>query len=129
MKVLLETEKADIRFNPETRAIEVIWKKVHDDATYKLVFTKGVEFLKEYSASAWLSDIRQQGVVGPANAKWLQTEVIPQAIKAGLKRIAVVMDKDVFKQFYVKNIQHTTENSLMQNFDSTESANAWLKEN
>ena len=129
MKKLIETDKAEIRYNPQTNAIELIWKSYVDVATYKTMFIKGVEYLKEYGATAWLSDICNEGVVGPEYSKWLQNEIIPKAISFGLKRIAVVMDSDIFKKFYVKNIETNLTRSgrqMMQYFDSIEEANAWL---
>ena len=129
MKKLLETEKAEIRFNPSTRAIELIWKSYADPATYKTVFTEGIKYMKEFGADAWLSDIRKQGVVGPGDAKWLQNEIIPKAVEAGLKRIAVIMDSDIFKKFYVGNIETDLQKKgqkLMHYFKSEEEANSWL---
>lgn len=129
MKVLIETEKAEIRFNSQTNAIELIWKTYADPASYKALFTNGVEYLKEFGATAWLSDIRNEGVVGPEHSKWLHGEIIPKAISFGLRRIAVVLDSDVFKKFYIKNIEtNMTQKgqNLMQYFNSTEEANAWL---
>lgn len=130
MKMLLEMEKADLRYNEETNAIELIWKKVHDEMNYKTAFTRGIEFLKEYKATRWLSDIRNEGVVSPANSKWMQEEMLPKAISYGLKKIAAVLKADVFQEFYVKNIskQAAKSNQLMKYFDSIEDANKWLKE-
>ena len=131
MNVLIESEKATLGFNKETNAIELIWKSIHDETTYKHMFTKGIEYLKEYKATCWLSDIRKEGVVSPTNSKWLQQEVIPEAMKNGLKKIAVVMDADIFKKFYVQNIEKSVENKqnqMMKYFDSVELANAWFKE-
>jgi hypothetical protein len=128
MKLLIEHEKANLQFNEETNTIELIWKKFQDEATYKMMFTKGIEYLKEYKATGWLSDIRNEGVVGPGTSAWLQNEIIPKAISYGLKKIAVIMEPDIFKEFYVKNIEKITENKMMQYFDSLEKANEWLKE-
>ncbi|UII30478.1 hypothetical protein LVD17_19490 [Fulvivirga ulvae] len=127
MKLLLEHDKADLRFNEETNSIELIWKKYQDDATYRLMFTKGVEFLKEYGATGWLSDIRKEGIVGPATSAWMQKEILPKAISYGLKRVAIIMDADVFKEFYVKNIERNAAQGIMKYFDSVETAHKWLK--
>ncbi len=130
MRKLMETDKAVVRYNPQTEAIELIWKKYADAASYQELFVKGVEYLKEYQAKAWLSDIRNEGVVGPEYSRWLQTEIIPKAISYGLKRIAVIMDADVFKKFYVRNIETGLSQkgqNMMQYFDSMDEANAWLR--
>ncbi|MBT30681.1 MAG: hypothetical protein CMO01_13560 [Thalassobius sp.] len=128
MKLLIEHERADLSFNEDTNTIELVWKKFQNEEVYKMMFTKGIEHLQELGATGWLSDIRKEGVVGPATSTWLQTEIIPKAIAFGLSKIAVVMDKDVFKDFYVKGIEKTVGTCTMKYFDSTEEANKWLKQ-
>lgn len=129
MKLLFEHKKATLHFNEETNAIELSWKKIQDEETYKLMFSKGVEFLTEYKATKWLSDIRKQGVVGPQSSKWLQEVIIPKAVSLGLRKVAIVTDPDVFKKLYVDNLKKgSTQSEFMKHFDSIDSANAWLKE-
>lgn len=129
MKTLFEHDKAVIHYDPSSKSIDMIWKKVQDETTYKLMYTKGIEFMREYHVTNWFSDIRNQGVVGPSASKWLQTEILPKAVNAGLKKIAVVMDADIFKQFYIQNINSKSANNLVRNFKSIEEAKAWLCEN
>jgi hypothetical protein len=128
MKELYQHEKGDIRYNEKTNAIELIWKKHQEEKTYKMMFTKILEFIKEYRATAFFSDIRKEGVVGPESSKWVQTEIMPQAFAAGLKKIAVVMDPDVFQEFYLKNIVKAAGNDRMKYFGSIETANSWILE-
>jgi len=128
MTVLINHDKAVLRYNNETNSIELVWKKFQDEATYKMMFTKGLEALKETKATGWLSDIRNEGVVGPATSKWMQDEIMPKALASGLKRIAVVTEADIFKEFYVNNIKKKTQGDMMRYFKSIEEANEWLKE-
>lgn len=128
MTVLFDHEKAVLKFNKETNSVELIWKQMQDESTYKLMFTNGLEAIKETGATGWMSDIRKEGVVGPALSNWMQKEILPKAISYGLKRIAVVMDSDVFKQFYVNNIRKTTGNEIMKYFGSEHEARKWLTE-
>lgn len=130
-KKLFENEKAMLQFNEDTNAIELIWKKNQDPDTYRLMFTKGLNFLIEHIATGWVSDIRNESVVGPSSSKWVQTDIITKAVANGLKKIAVVMKADVFQEYYVKSIAKDldhSENNLMQYFDSVDAANQWLKE-
>jgi hypothetical protein len=129
MKILHETDNALLQYNEDTNAIELIWKKFQDEVTYRMMFTKGIEYLKEQKATGWLSDIRKEGVVGPIQSKWLQEEIIPKAISYGLKKIAVVMDSDVFKRVYVKSIEKAVHEASdnMHYFYSIEDANQWLR--
>ncbi|PLX01334.1 MAG: hypothetical protein C0594_13285 [Marinilabiliales bacterium] len=129
MKVLQQLEKVHINFNEDTNAIELIWQKPQDPESYKQAFIMGHDYLVEHKATNWLSDIRLQGVVGPASSKWLQEEMIPKAVANGLRRIAVIMDQDAFKKFYINNIKKEADSNKIQlrYFDSTEEANMWLK--
>lgn len=126
MSVIIDHDKAVLQYNEKTNSIELIWKKYQDEATYKMLFTKGAEAIAEFKASGWLSDIRKEGVVGTSLSSWMQQEVLPKAMKNGLKKIAVVMDADIFKEFYVDNIKKNTGKEMMRYFDSVESANEWL---
>lgn len=127
MKTLFDHEKASLFYNEETNAIVLIWKGVHSDEIYKLMFTKGLAHLQELNATCWLSDIRKEGIVSPANSKWLQEEILPKAVAQGLKKVAIVMDKDAFKKFYVDNIKkEASKTSLMHYFGAVDDANKWL---
>jgi len=126
IKSLYQHDKAEISFNQETNSIELIWKKSQDDSSYKLIFEKVLQFLTEFKATGFLSDIRKEGVVGPASSKWVQEEVMPKAFSYGLKKISVVMDADIFKEFYIKNVSKAAGNDRMKYFDSLEAAREWL---
>ena len=128
-ELLLEHTKATLSFNQDTNCIELIWKQFQDEQTYKMLFNKGLNSLIEKKATCWLSDIRNEGVVGPSTSNWMKTEILPVAFKNGLQKIAIVMDADVFKTFYVKNFETIKEASLkMRYFDSIDDARKWLKE-
>ena len=129
-KVIYENEKVDIIYNPDFNNISIIWKKLHDEDTYKFVYETAYKAMIEYKATSLFSDIRNQGVVSPANSKWLQEELIPKAVKDGLKKVAVLMDADVFKKFYMNNISKALkkEGSFTKYFDSEEEAIKWLME-
>lgn len=128
MKILFEHEKATIKFNEETNAIELLWLGKQSKDAYELIFKKGLEYLIAYKATCWLSDIRQQGVVAPAQSEWLQKEIIPKAVAAGLTKVAVLMDKDVFKDFYIKTLESKTQSGFLRYFGLLDEANAWLSE-
>jgi len=128
MTELLNHEKAVLRYNEETNAIELIWKQTQDEDTYKMMFTKGLEAVIERDATGWLSDIRKEGIVGAAASEWVQKVIIPKAIAHSLKKVAVVMDKDIYRQFYFKNVIRKTTGQMMHYFDSEEDAKSWLKE-
>ncbi|MBL3654635.1 STAS/SEC14 domain-containing protein [Fulvivirga sediminis] len=118
---------ASITFEKELNTIVVIWKKIPSEEIYRGVFSQALIELHSKGADKWLSDIRKQGVVSPSNTQWLQEELLPKAVNAGLRRIAIIAEKDVFKQFYIDNIKTSiSDTSEIQYFDNEEGARKWL---
>lgn len=116
-----------ISYEEDINAVHVVWKKIPSNDMYKDIFTTALNTIIDKKANKWISDIRKQGVVGPSNAKWLKEEILPKAIQAGLNKIAIVVEKDVFKKFYIDNVKTImSATAEMQYFDSEEEARKWL---
>lgn len=128
MEILFTNDKALLQYHQNRNAVELIWLKPQDFDTYKAIFRMAIQCVEDKKAIHFVSDIRKQGVVGPQNSKWLQEEIIPKAIQLGLRKIAVIMDSDIFKQYYVNNIAKVTneETELIKYFNSEVSAYHWL---
>jgi hypothetical protein len=129
MKQLKENEYALIQFDEETKTLELIWKKTVTREVYRSIFLETLDLLIKQGSRNFISDIRKEGVIGPENTKWLQENIIPKALKHGLEKIAIVMDSDVFKEFYTENIKKAVAGNAMINlFDSKEAAYNWINE-
>ena len=84
---------------------KVIWTGSPTPEQYKVPFKVLLDFAaKGNKVTRFLSDTRDQGVVNPENRKWFEKEMVPAAIKAGLKRAAAVTGGNVFKKYYVNMI-------------------------
>ena len=127
MQLLFEHERAVVEFNEELNTVVITWRKAHDSETYRLIYSRVLEFVIQYKVSVFLSDIKHQGIVAPANAQWMQTEIIPKAVQNGLKKILVVLEPDIFKKFYLSNIEKAAGTQMMEYFDSMEAAYAWIR--
>jgi hypothetical protein len=128
MKKLKETDHAIVQFEEETKTLELIWKKTVTKEIYREVFLEALDLLIKNNSKNFISDIRKEGVVGPDNTKWLQENIIPKALKSGLQKIAIVMDEDIFKEFYTENIKKAIEGNAQINlFKSMEEAYKWIK--
>jgi hypothetical protein len=128
MKKLKETDHAIVQFEEETKTLELIWKKTVTKEIYREVFLEALDLLIKNNSKNFISDIRKEGVVGPDNTKWLQENIIPKALKSGLQKIAIVMDEDIFKEFYTENIKKAIEGNAQINlFKSMEEAYQWIK--
>jgi len=127
--LLLEHQTVEVWYNGEINSIEFIWRATPDFEDYKNIFREVALFTKQNRPEGWLSDIRMQGIVSLECSKWLSSEIIPQAIENGMKKIAVISNQDIFQQFYVAQVEERIEGKLelVQSFRSVEEANKWLK--
>lgn len=124
----VDNEDLKAYFYPEIKVIHFIWQRKCTGKPYKDNFQEAVEFSSKNDASYFLSDLRKQGVVGPEDRKWFETEIIPQAVSNGLKKAALVFEGNVFKMYYV-NLLLANFLKLeipMKMFKDTQSALDWL---
>ncbi len=128
-KIILDTDYAEISYDSELKLGKIEWKKKTSSEEYQYAFITLLEYAKDHPSDNFLSDIRQQSVVSPENRKWFESEMLPRAIEAGLKRAAVVFDGNVFKKYYINMIiQVTNKFGLpMKVFTSEEDALTWFK--
>lgn len=124
----VDNENLKAYFYRDLKVMHYIWQRKCVGQQYKDNFLKAVEFSSKNDASFFLSDIRKQGVVGPEDRKWFETEVIPEAIKNGLKKAALVFEGNVFKMYYVNLLlSHFLKREIpMKMFKDTQSALDWL---
>ncbi|WKN30357.1 STAS/SEC14 domain-containing protein [Porifericola rhodea] len=126
--IFFENEFAQINYLEDAKTVEMVWKQTTSSQMYRDLFAKGVEALEHFQVANWLSNTTDQGLVAPEDRKWLETQMIPTAIRSGLRNIAVVVSKDIFKRYYVDNVRKYVEKShlSMQYFDDTKEAVQWL---
>ena len=88
-----------------------------------------LDTILKYNAALFLSDTSKEGVIAPEDRKWLEEEIIPVAIKNGLKYAATIMDKNLFKKYYLKKIKEASQQFGMMSlriFDDYEEGRKWL---
>ena len=103
-KIILDTDYAEISHYSDLKTGKIQWKRKTSMEEYQYAFITLLEYCKVHETDSFLSDIRNQSVVSPENRKWFETEMFPNAVKAGLKRAAVVFDGNVFKKYYINMI-------------------------
>lgn len=109
MKTILDNEYCRIDHVDALKAIRLQYKRSLKSDEFKNAFLTVLREFEKTECENYLSDSTKQGVVAMDNQKWLETEIIPKAVKAGLKRIVTVVPKDVFTKFYVDNIKAKAE--------------------
>lgn len=128
-QVLKDTDYAEISYDKELKMGKIVWKRKTTTEEYQYAFMVLLEHAKKNPSDNFLSDIRNQSVVSPENRKWFETEMLPAAIEAGLKRAAVVFDGNVFKKYYINMIIKVSNKFGMplKMFNSEEEAIEWFK--
>lgn len=130
MKEILNNEFATVSYDEISNSVFSVWKKPSTSEAYKLIFTEILDELSRYNASAFISDIYQQGIVGTENRLWLQDVIMPAAYKKGLRKVATVTPNDVFSRFYIENMKNGALGKALdlefQYFDDLISAQAWV---
>src|SRR6185369_4616170 len=90
--------------DPERLIGKVEWNGSPTPEQYKGAFLSLLDYSKKVKMTRFLSDTRNQGVVNPENRRWFEKEMVPMAIKAGLKRAAVITNGNAFKRYYLNMI-------------------------
>lgn len=128
-QVVFESDFAVSQFDDQSRSIINSWKKHPGNEEYKDTFRKILSLVKEKSAKVFISDVRNQGTIGTDARKWMEVEILKPAIAAGLDKVAVVMDEDIFKKFYLDNVKKAGSSEAahfqMEYFKSIEDALHW----
>ena len=129
-ELILETRCAKVYYNPDVKLGKVVWDGTPNLVEYKEPFLKLIEHSKKVPISNFLSDTTKQGVVNPEIRKWFEKEMLPSAMKAGLKRAAAVSDSNVLKRYYINMIIGATNKFALpvKVFSKEEEAIKWFIE-
>jgi hypothetical protein len=128
-KILLDTDYAEVSYDSDLKLGKIEWKRKTSTEEYQYAFMIILDHAKKNPADNFLSDITKQSVVSPENRKWFETEMLPQAIEAGLKRAGVIFDGNVFKKYYLNMIIKVSNKFglPLKMFSSEEEALEWFK--
>jgi hypothetical protein len=130
MKEILDNEFASVFYDKTSNSIITVWKKPTTSEAYRGICNFVLQKIKEYGVEAIISDIYQQGLVGTENRLWLQSEIVPEVLKAGVRKIAIIAPNDVFSRFYIESVKNGAQAGLsdveLSYFNDLISAQAWL---
>ena len=129
-KIIYKTDIAIVSYSKERELVTTVWnsKKV-TFKEYQEPFLAAIEFQKKVFVSNYISDIREQYIIPPEFRKWFQTEILPKAYAAGVKRSAIIFNGNVFKKYYLNNIMNSVKKfgAPIKFFSTMEEAHIWLE--
>lgn len=131
METIFENDCAALIFEKELKLLTIKWKdKKLTLSEYQQPFKIALEYMTKNRVENYISDIRDQGIIAPDFRKWLQEVAMPEAAKAGLKRVVGVANVNVFKQYYINNVFNSAKKFGMpfKMFNTPEEAKKWFLE-
>ena len=130
-EIIFDTDVAKAFFEAEYNLVTLVWKKIVSSAEYRETFSRVADYIIGNKTPKFLADTRLQGIIHPNDRKWLEREIIPKAVKAGLKFTATVLDKNIFKKYYLSTLKDVSESSGMnffRLFDNYDQGRQWILE-
>ena len=86
----LDTPYITIRWRSIPQILYAEWKGFATSAEFRSALLTGVRAIREHHVVGYVSDARKARVVVPEDELWGREVWLPQAVAAGLKRMAVV---------------------------------------
>jgi len=129
IKILLDTNYAEVSYDDTICLGKIVWKGAVTAIEYKNSFMVLLDNASKYRTEYFLSDTTNQGVIGTENRKWFEEYAMPEAVKRGLKKAAVVITANVFKKYYINMILASSKkfNLSIKAFSKEEEALIWLQ--
>ncbi len=127
-EIILDTDFVKITYDTEAKLLIQRWKRIVTSEEYRKAFQVSLEAVSKYNIPLFLSDTSKEGVISPEDRKWLEEVIIPKAVKNGLKYSATIMDKDLYKKYYLSKLKNASEESGMRFriFDNYDEGLKWL---
>jgi hypothetical protein len=130
METVFENEFVSLTYEEDFKLLTITWsnKKISFD-DYQKPFKIAIDFMNKKSVDNYISDIRDQGIISPEFRKWLQETALPEAAKAGLKRVVGVANVNIFKQYYINHVFQSAKKFGMpfKMFNTIEEAKEWIR--
>ncbi len=131
-KVLYEDQNLKLEYVSEGNYIHETWWGITSKEVFEGLLYRIIEFIQETKATGLLLDAREHKGLGPESQKLAAKEVGNLAKKIGGLREAIVVPKDVFSNFSVKNYADNLKKEVNSVetvfFDRLDKAEDWLKE-
>jgi hypothetical protein len=128
-ETFLDEPYMSIRWRAVPKILYAEWKGYATSAEFRAALLTGVRAIKERHVVAYVSDARKAKVVMPEDEQWGREVWLPQAVAAGLKRMAIVVAPSGFaKHAYESAATQMDAHGLsMRTFDSVASATVWAQ--
>lgn len=126
-QIFYDSDASQLYFDATIHITVIVWKKNITSQEYRKTWETVLSSLKVYKTQGWVSDVRNQGQVSDEDQMWFAQTIIPEAVKAGLRRAAGVGLAPAGNVYF--NRMKTLADSLnvnLQVFQTKEEAFQWM---
>jgi hypothetical protein len=118
---------ASVRWDPDAKLVVVEWEGWSDSEEFTGLLAAEIRALTEHRGSRLLADCRRQKVLSPVDQK-KDSEWLPRALAAGLKRFAIVLPTSGLAAMNIKDRLGAVPAATLEiaYFESVDDAKAWL---
>jgi hypothetical protein len=126
---VLDDEFMSLWYHPQTGIVHHRINGYLVQGGFRKLLDASAELLESRRATKYLSDDRNNVVVDPEDIKWADDNWYPRAIKAGLRRWALVLPATMVGTLQAKSIldKRRKQGLDVEGFDGIEAALAWLQ--
>ena len=118
---------ATVRWDEPNATVFVEWDGWANAAEFSALLDAEVKALHDHNCSCLLADCRNQRVLNPADQDRANREWVPAAVKAGLKRFAVVLPVSDMAAGHLRERLGKVSDIETAYFTTVEEAREWLK--
>jgi hypothetical protein len=125
----LDEPYLSIRWRSVPKILYAEWKGFATSAEFRAALLTGIRAMKERHVIGYVSDARKAKVVVAEDERWGREVWLPQAVAAGLKRMAIVVAPTglASQSFKSAATQIDAHGLSMRTFDSVEAATVWAQ--
>ena len=119
-----------MRWDPVHKIVHSEWRAFANSAELRAGLRRGIEAIKDHQAIGYLTDTRKVKVIVHDDQTWIKETWLPQAVAAGLKRIAVVTATHGLGKLTVEEVVGLTDDQglVSRTFESADAAWQWVSQ-
>lgn len=99
---IFDNEYIRMQYDTDTKIIQYHYYPQLNSHFLRAGLDRGVDLLREYGASKWLSDNRETNAHSPEDTEWINTDWLPRAVQAGWRYWALVVPATAVAQMNMK---------------------------
>lgn len=128
-QVFYENDAVQLWYDGNLNIVTIQWKRDISSREYREAFEVVLSSFNFYQTPGCISDVRKRGAVTEEDQKWFTENIIPELVKSGLKRAAIVSPDDPVQADYYSFLRSTAQTSgfELRIFSSLEESLHWME--